>query len=617
MRNRYVLLADLPLVTVAAFGAFALRFDWLFLYYRPEFLSFLAGVLILKPVVFYLFGMYGRYWRYASAQDLIAVTLAVSAASVVVAMYVGLGRTVGIVGEFSRQAIPIDWLLTLVLTGGLRMSIRVIGDAHQKAQKGSGNGGQKRVLIVGAGEAGTLVVREMQQNPQLNLQPVGFLDDAEHKHGKWIRGVRVLGGLDSLASVLKVEAVDEVLVAMPTAPGRVVRAVSESCRQAGITSRTLPGVFELLDGHVAVSRLRHVDITDLLRRSPIIGQDGSANYLAGRTVLVTGAGGSIGSELCRQVAHARPECLILLGHGENSIFEAEARLKDLFPRVETRRVIADIRNVPRLERIFEEFRPAVVFHAAAHKHVSLMEENPEEAVTNNVLGTLNVVNVAARYGTQRLVLISTDKAVCPTSIMGASKRMAEIIVRDAAKRHGRAFAAVRFGNVLGSRGSVVPLFKGQIERGGPITITHPEMRRFFMTIPEAVHLVLQAGGMARCGELFALDMGDPVKIVDLAADLVRLSGLLSEDVPVVFTGMRSGEKLTEALWEPHALVEPTANPEVLNVVETYSITSEDLAAELEMFQIAAMNGDGLTMQSLLARCIPTFSPPSFTATAQG
>jgi len=615
MRNRYVLLADIPLVAIAAFGAFALRFDWLFLRYRPEFLSFLIAVLILKPAVFFLFGMYGRYWRYASAEDLIAVTLAASTASVAVAIYVGLGRTVGVIGDFSRQVIPIDWLLTLVLTGGLRMSIRVIGDARQKARKGNGRGEQKRVLVVGAGEAGTLVVREMQKNPQLNMHSVGFLDDDPAKTGKWIHGVRVLGPLGALRRTSQDHQVDEVVIAMPAAAGTVVRSVSERCREAGVAFRTVPGVFELIDGQVSVSRLRNVDIADLLRRSQVVTRPGSAEYVTARTVLVTGAGGSIGSELCRQVACARPACLVLLGHGENSIFDVQIQLRERFPGLPLVSVIADVRDAARIERVFDRFRPDVVFHAAAHKHVPLMEENPEEAATNNVLGTLNVVNTAVQYRTDRLVMISTDKAVSPRSIMGASKRLAEMIVRDAAMKHARAFAAVRFGNVLGSRGSVVPLFKAQIERGGPITITHPEMKRFFMTIPEAVHLVLQAGGMASRGELFALDMGAPVSIVDLAADLVRLSGLSPEDVPVVFTGLRPGEKLTEALWEPEARVEPTANPDVLKVIEDYGVSSGALAAALRLLRDATTSGNAMTIQAVLAECVPTFTPGCFTEIA--
>lgn len=608
MRNRYVLLADLPLVAIAAFGAFALRFDWVFVRYRREFWPFLATVLILKPAVFYVFGMYKRYWRYATAQDLLAVTLAVSTASVGAALYVGVGRSLGLVGDFSRPIVLIDWLLTLVLAGGLRMSVRVVGDAQQKAQKGGVRGRQKRVLVAGAGEAGTLVVREMQKNPQLNLQPIGFLDDAASKQGKWIYDVRVLGGLDSLASILQNHDVDEVVIAMPAAPGTVVRSLADRCRNAGTPSRTVPGVFELLDGQVSVSRLRNVDIVDLLRRSQVVGGLEAAEHLRGRTVLVTGGGGSIGSELCRQVAKAKPSQLVLLGHGENSVFEAELDVRDLCPGIPVIPFIADIRDSSRLDRAFMQFRPAVVFHAAAHKHVSLMEQNPEEAITNNVLGTANLVQAAVSAGTERFVLISSDKAVAPTSIMGASKRVAEMIVRAAAKTHGRAFVVVRFGNVLGSRGSVVPIFKRQIERGGPVTVTHPDMKRFFMTIPEAVHLVLHAGGMGCGGELFVLGMGEPVLIRDLALDLIKLSGLSAEDVPIVYSGMKVGEKLEEALWETDATVRPTTNPNIFSVSEPHGVDLGQLSMALHELTEAAHGGDRLGINAALAELIGTFVP---------
>jgi FlaA1/EpsC-like NDP-sugar epimerase len=315
-----------------------------------------------------------------------------------------------------------------------------------------------------------------------------------------------------------------------------------------------------------VLAIRQIEISDLLRRAGHARVNAST-YVAGRTVLITGAGGSIGFELCRQVAHARPAFLVLLGHGENSIFDAQVELRELFPDLKVIPVIADIRDQRRMRQVFERLRPAIVFHAAAHKHVPLMEENPEEAVTNNIIGTHNVLEAAMEFGTERFVLISSDKAVSPSSVMGASKRVAEMLVRDAARRTSRAYVVVRFGNVLGSRGSVVPYFKRQIERGGPVTLAHPEMKRFFMTIPEAVHLVLEAGGMGRGGELFVLKMGEPVRIVDLAEDLIKLSGLTLEEVPIVYTGIRTGEKLEEALWEHGAATESTSHPEVLRVIE--------------------------------------------------
>lgn len=603
MRNRYILLADLPLVAIAASGAFALRFDWLFSHNRPEFLPFLLAVLLIKPVVFYVFGMYGRYWEYASIQDLVAVTLAVSAASTCLAVLIGLEYAFRLVPmEFSRQVVLIDWLLTLALVGGLRMSVRVVGEARRKARKGANNESLRRVLIVGAGEAGTLVVREMQKNPQLGLEPAGFLDDSRTKLHKQISGVSVLGPIRALAEVVAIYRIDEVIVAMPSAGGSVVRQVVEACRRAGVKSRAVPGVFELLDGHVSVSRLRNVEIADLLRRTQVVTRTETATYLAGRTVLVTGAGGSIGSELCRQVAYAKPGCLVLLGHGENSIYEVGTQLREQYPHLKFDSIIADIRDVRRVDQVFERYRPDVVFHAAAHKHVPLMQENPEEAVSNNVFGTAVIVDAAQNHGASRLVLISTDKAVAPTSVMGRTKRLAEGIVRSAGNRNGRVFVVVRFGNVLGSRGSVIPLLKRQIERGGPVTVTHPEMRRFFMTIPEAVHLVLKAGGMANGGELFVLNMGEPVRITDLAEDLIRLSGLEVADVGIEFTGIRPGEKLEEELWELDAIREATEHEDVFRVVERCDDVP-GLSVLLPALIDAARRGDRPSFAALVAECL--------------
>jgi FlaA1/EpsC-like NDP-sugar epimerase len=394
---------------------------------------------------------------------------------------------------------------------------------------------------------------------------------------------------------------------MPKAPGSLLRKIADACRQALVSSRIMPGVFELLDGHVSVSRLRQVDITDLLRRTPVESGADTSHYLQGRTVLVTGAGGSIGFELCRQVAHARPACLVLLGHGENSIFEAGVQLGEAFPGVKLETVIADIRDRGRLFRVFDALRPEIVFHAAAHKHVPLMEANPEEAISNNVLGTQNALDAAMRVESRRFVLISSDKAVTPSSLMGASKRVAEALVRDAASRSGRAYVVVRFGNVLGSRGSVVPAFKKRIEAGGPIRVTHPDMKRFFMTIPEAVHLVLQAGGMGKGGELFVLKMGEPLRIVQLAEDLIRLSGLTPDEVPIVFTGLRPGEKLTESLWDEGAMVEATEHPEVLRVTEPQPPAAARMTEVVAFLANAARAGDRQLIDAGLAEIVPAFA----------
>jgi FlaA1/EpsC-like NDP-sugar epimerase len=610
MRNRYLLLSDVPIVGIAAYAAFALRFDFFFPLHRPEFFPFLIATLLIKPAVFLTLGMYSRLWRYASVRDLLAVAIAVTAASVAISAVVAAATLSGAILEFSRAVLVIDWLLTLCGTGGVRMAVRLAAENRAALRGARAYRRTKRVLVVGAGEAGLLVVREVRRNPQLGMETVALLDDDSTKIGKHVHGVPVVGGLSSLAESIERFQIAEVIIAMPKATGSTVRAVAEACRESGTPSRIVPGVYELLGGQLSVSRLRKVDIADLLRREQVASPPGAGIYLAQKRVLVTGAGGSIGSELCRQIALANPALITLVGHGENSIFDVQAQLQERFPTIAVRAVIADIRDRGRLDACFRAAKPQIVFHAAAHKHVPLMEENPEEAITNNVVGTSHVVQACLAARVERLVMISTDKAVSPTSMMGASKRLAEMIVRDAARRSGRAFSVVRFGNVLGSRGSVVPLFKRQIENGGPITITHPDVKRFFMTIPEAVHLVLKAGGLSSGGELFVLNMGDPVPIVQLAEDLVRLSGLTAAEIPIVFTGLRPGEKLEEALWEEDAIVEATTHPEVLRVREHDPIDGSQLTRSLESLAVAAASGERLQLEAALAQWIPTYVPAS-------
>jgi FlaA1/EpsC-like NDP-sugar epimerase len=606
IRNRYVLLADVFLIAIAAWGAFTARFDWTFYQHRPEFPIYLAAALVIKPVVFVLLGMYSRYWRYTSIQDLTVVFTAVSASSAAMAVFVAaaLGRGID---EFSRVVVVNDWLMTLATTSGWRVAIRVFAESRLAARTPDA-AVPRRVLVVGAGHAGTMVAREMRRNPHLGMEPAGFLDDDAGKIGKHLGGLRVLGSTRALPDVVRAARIESVVIAMPTAPGRVVRAILTLCNEAGVKSQTIPGMFELLNGHVGIDRLRNLDIADLLRRSPVGGDTSTSEFVSGRVVLITGAGGSIGCELARQIARAAPSKLVLLGHGENSIFDAEASLRGTFPDLTVTTAIADIRDERRLALVFDRVKPAIVFHAAAHKHVPLMEQHPEEAVTNNIVGTRNVVNEALRAGVERFVLISTDKAVAPTSIMGASKRVAESIVRRAARVSGRAFVTVRFGNVLGSRGSVVNTFKRQIEEGGPVTVTDPEMTRFFMTIPEAVHLVLQASGEGTGGELFVLDMGEPVKIVDLARDLIKLSGLKEEDVPIVYTGVRAGEKMHEALYDAGMLTKPTSHPEVLEVVGPVDELAVDLNTLILELESAAHRGDRVAIDALLSQAVSGFVP---------
>jgi FlaA1/EpsC-like NDP-sugar epimerase len=616
MRNRYVLLADLPIVVLAALGAFVLRFDWLFPNSRRDFLLYAAAAVLIKPVVLYGFGMYSRYWRYASVQDLLALALAGLTSSVVMGLLVTLALVTHVVEQFARSVVLIDGLLFLVGGAAIRVSVRLVGESRARSIAAATGGQARRILICGAGDAGAMVAREMLRNPQLGMTPIGFVDDDRAKVKKMIYGLPVFGPLASLAEVVRAHAIDEVTISMPSVPGKVVRTIAEQCHAMGIPSRTMPGMYELLDGNVSVNRLRRVDIVDLLRRSEVEWSVGAGDYVTGRSVLVTGAGGSIGLELCRQVAHRNPALLIMLGHGENSLFEAHSQMRSAFASVPVRIVIADVRDQVRIGHVFRKLRPDIVFHAAAHKHVPLMEDNPEEAISNNVLGTRTVVQAAVDAQTQRFVLISSDKAVTPSSMMGAAKRLAEEIVIDAARRFDRPFAVVRFGNVLGSRGSVVPIFKQQIENGGPITITHPDMRRFFMTIPEAVHLVLEAGGLGKGGELFVLRMGEAVRIVDLAQELVRLSGLSTDEIPIVFTGVRPGEKLEERLWEDGAEVTDTAHPDVLQVREGPHVADGTLSTVVDALEDAVHRADVQRIHDLLAKTIVTFAPRGRHGTVQ-
>ena len=608
-RNRFLLMVDLILIVTSVLASFALRLDLgsVFIAFLPSARVMIIIALIVKPAIYHLFGLYRRYWVYASIRELRLIAIATSTASVALAFIIMLIMSVdGFQAGFPRSVLGIDWLLSLFSVGGLRIIVRLLAESGQLSQKADNLAGARRVVVVGAGDAGVLVVREMQRNPQMHMLPIAFVDDDPEKVGKEISGVRVDGKLRELASVVERNHAHEVVISIPTAPGPVIRLVIDICRVKNIPFRTMPGMYELIGGKVSVNRLREVNINDLLRRKSVwIDDDTVGSELKGKRILVTGAGGSIGLELCRQAAQWRPAQLALLGHGENSIFDALLELSETHQNLPLVPIIADIRDVDRIQDVFSDYRPEVVFHAAAHKHVPLMEVNIEEAVTNNVLGTKSVVDAALACGTERLVLISTDKAVQPKSVMGATKRMAEMILHDAAERSGRPFVTVRFGNVLGSRGSIVPLFKRQISSGGPVTITHPEMKRYFMTIPEAVHLVLQAAGMGQSGELFVLRMGEQVRILDLAEDLIRLSGLEpGEDIQIVFTGIRPGEKLSESLWDEGLDYKPTEHADIVQVENGGALEGTLLSATIDELVRLAREGDAQAIVGLLNERVP-------------
>ncbi|WXJ81344.1 UDP-N-acetyl-alpha-D-glucosamine C6 dehydratase [Moorella humiferrea] len=548
VRNLVLMAVDAVAVNLALFLALWLRFDGVI---KPAYINDALRIAPFATCIyiasFYFFRLYNRLWQYASINELLAIvtaTLVGSMASVSLAYF----RMVAGTFPMPRSIFVLWTILIIALVGLSRLSWRLFREYRFPVAR---NGG-RAVLIVGAGDAGAMVAREYRSRSNgygSEAHLVGFVDDDPNKQGRTLFGLPVLGTREDIPRLVEELSVQEIVIAMPSVRGRVIREIVEICHGTGAALRILPGIYDLLDGTVKVDPIREVRIEDILGREPVqVDLAAMAGYLAGETVLVTGAGGSIGSELCRQVAGFGPRLLILLGHGENSIYEIHQELSRSFPDIELVQAIVDVKDEAAVDQLFRQYKPAVVFHAAAHKHVPLMEMNPAEAIKNNVLGTRVVARAADKHRSKVFVLISTDKAVNPTSIMGASKRVAEMVVQEMARRSKTRFAAVRFGNVLGSRGSVVPLFQRQIAAGGPVTVTHPEMTRYFMTIPEAVQLVIQAGALVRGGEIFVLDMGEPVKIVDLARSMIILSGYEpGRDIEIVFTGVRPGEKLHEEI----------------------------------------------------------------------
>lgn len=595
LRNRHFILIDLVLLSLTPFIAMSLRLQvpWAQVYTQP--LLIYSGLsLVIKLGMFYLMGIYRQFWRYASVDSLLTIIWGVGGASVLTTGLVFTMYGTGFLGAPSLpRSIPlIDGMLTLIVVGGSRLSLRVL--EYQSASHVNPEG--KRLLVAGAGDAGQVVAREIHHSRFIDDHLVGFVDDDQDKQGTLIHGVPVLGPLDELPQIIQRQQIDEVVIAMPTADGTVIRQVLSLCEEGGVPVKTLPGIFELISGEVSYSRLRQVQIGDLLRRDPVkVHSRRVETLLKDKKVLVTGAGGSIGSELCEQIARCSPARIIALGHGENSLYRLPDEIQAWSTEIKQERldlIVADIRDSARMDAIFKRYQPDVVYHAAAHKHVPLMEENLEEAVTNNIEGTRSLIHYCQAYNVSHLVLISTDKAVEPTSVMGMTKRIAETLVLQAARKTGKPYVTVRFGNVLGSRGSVIPLFQSQIAAGGPVTITHPEMERFFMTIQEAVQLVLQASALGECGEIFVLDMGNQVKIVDLAKDLITLSGLTpEEDIEIQFTGFRPGEKLSEKLYTEAEAPERTDFEKILVLKTNSSGDLDSFLNEVDALIQLAHEGD--------------------------
>ena len=613
-----MLACDASLFGLSLVMAYFFRFEFAL---TPEEAAQLQGVLLwavpLKLAIFLVLGLYRGMWRYTSTQDFWRLLGAVTVSTLLImALILVVHRFEG----YSRAVFLMDGGLTFLLTGGLRMVIRTFYARFER------NGWslrapavqRKRILIIGAGAAGEKILREIIENEHLPYEVVGFIDNDSGKRGRSIHAVPVLGALPEMPAIVQKLEIQEVLIAVPSATGAQVRGIVETCKACGIAYKTLPGIGELIDGRVSVKALRDVNYEDLLGRSPVkLDMEGIQGYLAGKTVLITGCGGSIGAELCRQVVRFRPKALILLDANEANLFHVELELRNERRFGALQPVLGSILDRRLLISIFERHHPQVVFHAAAYKHVPMLEGNPWEAVFNNILGSRNVMELARRYAVERFVLVSTDKAVRPTNVMGASKRVTELLLRSFQAGADTRFMAVRFGNVVGSSGSVIPVFRKQIEQGMAVTVTHPEVTRYFMTIPEAAQLILQAGAMGEGGEIFILEMGTPVKIIDMARDLIRLSGREPErDVPIVFTGLRPGEKLYEELITVGEGIVPTGHEKIMvlradghaGLSPSPEEERTSLTDRLTELEAAAGRFDAAAIREKLREIVPEYTP---------
>jgi len=613
-----MLLGDACLFAIALTFAYLFRFEFsLDAFFVGQLKQMLLFVLPLKLCTFFLFDLYKGMWRYTSTRDFWRLLQASATSTLILLAFIFVFYRFE--GGYSRAVFVMDGGLTFLLTGGLRMMIRTL--YLRKDRNGQmvfiPTAQRKRILIVGAGDAGEKILREIIENDQLSYLVVGFIDDDRKKYGRSIHGIPVLGSINGLAKIVQDEQIKEILIAIPSASGDQIRRIIEVCKVCQVAYKTLPGIGEIINGRVSVKALRDVNYEDLLGRSAVqLDMEEILGYLDGKTVLVTGCGGSIGAELCRQIVRFQPRNLILLDASEPNLFHIELELLNKLHFDRYKAILGRIQDAPLMTSLFTTYRPQVVFHAAAYKHVPMLEKNPWEAVFNNITGSRVIMETALRYEAERFVLVSTDKAVRPANVMGASKRVTELLLQTFQGGRTR-FMAVRFGNVVGSSGSVIPVFRNQIEQGGPVTVTHPEVRRFFMTIPEAAQLILQAGALGQGGEIFILKMGTPVKIVDMARDLIRLSGREPDkDVKITFIGLRDGEKLYEELITVGEEIVPTTHEKIMvlrtdgHVGASPSLQewSALLDKRLQELNEAAGRFDGPAIRRKLQEIVPEYAP---------
>lgn len=568
--------------------------------YVVKSLQYIPIIIIVTLIVFYGFRLYSSLWTYAGAPELINITFACALSAltqmtVMVLFGVQMPRSYYILYGVAL------WMLVFLS----RFSYRGIRTLIKRQESGAAT---SRVMIVGAGAAGNLLVKEIRNSNHVSKRVVCIIDDDKSKEGSYLHGVKVMGNRQNIPELVKQCRIDEIIIAMPSAPAKEIKEILDVCKETGCDLKRLPGVYQLVNGEVGISKLKEVDVNDLLGREPVkVDLSAIMDYVAGKVVLVTGGGGSIGSEICRQVAGHNPKMLVLVDIYENTTYDIQNELKNRFPDLNLVVLIASVRNTKRMDMIFETYRPDIVYHAAAHKHVPLMEDSPNEAVKNNVLGTWKVVQAADKWKVKRFVMISTDKAVNPTNIMGATKRICEMIIQTYNSRSRTEFVAVRFGNVLGSNGSVIPLFKRQIEQGGPVTVTHPDIIRYFMTIPEAVSLVLQAGAYAKGGEIFVLDMGEPVKIADLARNLILLSGHKpGEDIQIIYTGLRPGEKLYEEMLMHEEGLQDTEN-KLIHIGKPIKMDEDHFMMQLENLKDYVVQ-EPTDIRNWVKEIVPTYHP---------